>query len=244
MSDILQRHSVIDRLKNAQLVCAAWHEICEDPTMWRVVYVDRYKDRCGTEQFQEMWKHVVNKSQGQLVDLTAVDFCDRSLFRYVVDRSSQLRRLELVWYHHGFYENWSKVFRKLPLLEELNFVDALFSKEDVEALGRYCPLLKTLKVNEKPAKFWADDWYACIQNELALAIGKNLPKLTHLELTGNGMSNIGLQAVLDGCCHLKSLDLRQCWYIDLKGELGKRCSQQIKHLKLLDDSFKVLPYRG
>nr|GEX23874.1 hypothetical protein [Tanacetum cinerariifolium] len=46
------------------------------------------------------------------------------------------------------------------------------------------------------------------QNATAIAIGKTLHALRHLELIGNTMSNIGLKAILDGCCHLETLDLQ------------------------------------
>ncbi|KAI3684832.1 hypothetical protein L6452_34061 [Arctium lappa] len=48
--------------------------------------------------------------------------------------------------------------------------------------------------------------------------------------------------ILDGCRQLKSLDLRMCSFIDLKGDLGKRCSQQIKCVKLPDDSLEGCQY--
>lgn len=145
---------------------------------------------------------------------------------------------------------WSNALKKLPLLEELNLVRTLISREDVEAAGSYCPLLKTLKVNQKTFRSWHDDEddieeheeAMIFENELAFAIGKNLPGLTHLELIGNHMTNIALQTILDGCRHLESLDLRGCLYLDLKGDLGKRCSQQIKHLKLPRDSVEGWPH--
>ncbi|XP_076899740.1 putative F-box/LRR-repeat protein 23 [Bidens hawaiensis] len=171
--NILQRVEVIDRIDNAQLVCTAWREIIKDPAMWRVVYMDRYTGGCGRMYCRDMCKVAVHRSQGQLVDLTTVGFCDNHLLQFVADGH-------------------------------------------VMSFG-----------------FW---------NELAVSIGKNLPRLNHLELVGNNMTNIGLQAILDGCRHLELLDLRRCLYIDLKGELGKRSSQQIKHLKLPDDPLDGLPY--
>ena len=77
---------------------------------------------------------------------------------------------------------------------------------------------------------------------MAISIGENLDELEHLELIGNQMSNIGLQVILDGCPHLESLDLRMCRFIDLEGDLGKRCSQQIKCLKLPNDSLEGCRY--
>ncbi|KAK6781528.1 hypothetical protein RDI58_019324 [Solanum bulbocastanum] len=46
------------------------------------------------------------------------------------------------------------------------------------------------------------------RNVEALAISKSLPVLRHLKLIYNSMTNVGLQAFLDGCCNLESLDLR------------------------------------
>ncbi|CAH1445289.1 unnamed protein product [Lactuca virosa] len=81
-----------------------------------------------------------------------------------------------------------------------------------------------------------------IRNKTAKAIGENLHELRHLELIGNTMTNIGLEAILDGCCYLESLDLRQCMYINLKGDMGKRCSENIKYLKLPEDSVEGCLY--
>ena len=75
-------------------------------------------------------------------------------------------------------------------------------------------------------------------NEEAIAIGNNFCEIRHLQLIGNSMTNIGLEALLDGCPHLESLDLRLCLNIDLSGDLGKRCAEQIKYLRLPNDSLR------
>ncbi|XP_076935106.1 putative F-box protein At4g05475 isoform X2 [Bidens hawaiensis] len=201
--NILQRIDVFEILENAQKVCTAWRDICKDPAMWRVIYIDRFpyqSERVG----REIIKCVVDRSRGQLLDLTIVGICDHELLQYVVDRSEALK--------------------KLSSLEELSFFGTCISQQDIEAAGHYCPLLKTLRLSSLS--------FRCNSDEVALAIGKNLHQLTYLELIQNGMKNTGLEAILDGCCHLESLDLRGCWKIDLTGDLGKRCLQQIKHLKL------------
>ncbi|CAI9302790.1 unnamed protein product [Lactuca saligna] len=106
-------------------------------------------------------------------------------------------------------------------------------------------MLKTLKLNQETCQWWhgrINEKSLMIRNRTAVAIGENLPELRHLELIGNNMTNIGLQAILDGCCHLESLDLRECLYIDLMGELGMKCSEKIKCLKLPNDSLKGCLY--
>ncbi|XP_076932276.1 putative F-box/LRR-repeat protein 23 [Bidens hawaiensis] len=243
MVNILQRVGVDDILHNAQKVCTAWREIYKDPAMWRVVCMDKFSAKFrGVRKCSQMCKHVVNRSQGQLVDLTLIGFCHDELLQYIADRSSQLRRLELVYYISNIDGITStEAFKKLSSLEELSLVRTMIKKVNIEDVGRYCPLLKTLKLNEEGFRFrlLATDG-ADIVNEIAVAIAENLPQLTHLELIGSCIQNIGLEAILDGCCHLESLDLRGCLGLDLTGDLGKRCSQQIKYLRLPHESFK--PY--
>ncbi|KAK9065012.1 hypothetical protein SSX86_016395 [Deinandra increscens subsp. villosa] len=244
MVNILQRVGVIEVLENAQKVCTAWREICKDPAMWRVIHMQKFPGpRESPTAYQKMCKLAVDRSQGQVVDLKIIGFCDEELLEYVVDRSSQLKRLEILCCWGDMYGIWAEAFKKLPLLEELSLGE--ISPEDIEAAGRYCPSLKKLKVNQEVNELWVGndgEESILIQNEMALVIGKNLPQLTHLELIENSMSNLGLQAILDGCCHLESLDLRRCFYLDLKGDLGKRCSQQIKDLKLPHDPHEEHPH--
>ncbi|KAJ9560428.1 hypothetical protein OSB04_005588 [Centaurea solstitialis] len=102
-------------------------------------------------------------------------------------------------------------------------------------------MLKTLKLNEDGSKF-CEGGMEDTRDKIAIAIGENLHNLEHLELIGNSLSNVGLQAILDGCSRLISLDLRKCWLIDLEEDLWKRCLQQIKCLKLPYESLEGCPY--
>ncbi|KAL6198453.1 hypothetical protein ACLB2K_028242 [Fragaria x ananassa] len=52
----------------------------------------------------------------------------------------------------------------------------------------------------------------------------------------NQLTNKGLCAILDGCPHLESLDLRQCFNLKLGGKLGRRCVDQVKKLRHPHDS--------
>jgi hypothetical protein len=120
----------------------------------------------------------------------------------------------------------SEVAAKLPLLEELAISHCSLSKEALKAVGRCCPLLKSLKFNSEVYRI---PHIEC--DEEALAIAKNMPGLRRLQLFGNKLTNDGVQAILDGCPHLESLDLRQCFNVNLVGNLERRCSEQIKDLR-------------
>jgi len=146
--------------------------------------------------------------------------------------SSQLKRLRLVLCNSISDEGLSEVAAKLPLLEELNASHCSLSKESLEAVGRHCPLLKSLKFNIPAYRI---PHIEC--DEDALAIGENMLGLRCLQLFGNKLTNDGLKAILDGCRHLESLDLRQCLNVKLAGNLGRRCAEQIKDLRHPYDSI-------
>nr|GEW30003.1 hypothetical protein [Tanacetum cinerariifolium] len=122
------------------------------------------------------WEAVC-RSQGQLVDLAMLDFCNDD-FLFCLADSRYLGDI---------------------------------SAESIQKVSRHCPMLETLKMN-KAVVFGSQDWEeGRIYNDtaIAIAIGENMRELKHLELFGNNMLNDGLKAILDGCPHIESLDLRQ-----------------------------------
>ncbi|OMO68313.1 Leucine-rich repeat, cysteine-containing subtype [Corchorus olitorius] len=135
-------------------------------------------------------------------------------------RASQLRCLQLACCYAISDEGLSEVASKLPLLEELEIYVGNTGKHAIEAVGSCCPLLKTLKYNQEGIRNTSFRY-----DKEALAIAQNMPGLHHLQLIGNHLTNHGLQAILDGCPHLESLDLRECFHVNLEGDLGKRCAQ-------------------
>ncbi|PWA93784.1 F-box domain, cyclin-like protein [Artemisia annua] len=186
----------------------------------RVIYMDK-KLLCGSRTdygelkitARKMCKNAVDRSRGKLVGITMVGFCDGELLEYVADRSPKLSHLEIKD-PDSSVRSLSKALKKLPKLEELSIHSAYLQVD--QALGSYCPELKTLRLN------------CCgnIGDKEIIAISKNLRELRHLEMRMNySLSNTGLQAILDGCPCLKVLDLRWCPYVDLKGDIGKRLEQ-------------------
>ncbi|KVH67237.1 F-box domain, cyclin-like protein, partial [Cynara cardunculus var. scolymus] len=78
MSNILSRLDMLDILENAQKVCTTWRKICNDSSMWRVICMDnRYKWYMHKDV--AMYKNVVDRSQGQLIDITIPSFGDEIL---------------------------------------------------------------------------------------------------------------------------------------------------------------------
>ncbi|KAL6516266.1 hypothetical protein OROGR_019571 [Orobanche gracilis] len=198
-----------------------------------------------------MCRDAVARSHGQLIDLTLDNFGDDNLINYIANRSSHLRRLTLNTCYDILGEGLAEAAKKLPHLEELHIICApKANAPDIEAIGISCPMLKSFTFNQRLCRrllphFDDDDFMEeYYRNDYALAIAKTMPNLSHLRLFANWMKNEGLQAILDGCSHLESLDLRHCFGLDLGGALGKRCSQQIKDLKRPSDSISDIWWVG
>ncbi|RHN72259.1 putative F-box domain, leucine-rich repeat domain, L domain-containing protein [Medicago truncatula] len=110
-----------------------------------------------------------------------------------------------------------------------------------EAIGRSCPRLKTFKFNIQAYKYPRVE-----DDDDAFAIAQTMPGLRHLQLFGNKMTNDGLLAILDGCLHLESLDIRQCFNINfnLVASVGKRFIEQVKYLRLPYDATDDYPFQA
>lgn len=150
-------------------------------------------------------------------------------------RSSVLRCLKLAMCYPLTGEGFVNAVMKLSFLEDLEISHG-YPEVDLKSIGQSCSLLKTLKLNRphfSPYIKYDDE---------ALAIAETMPKLRHLELFGNRLTNSGLNAILDNCHHLEHLDLRRCFNINLVGDLEKRCSERIRDFRRPDDSTADSPF--
>ncbi|KAL6567863.1 hypothetical protein OROGR_001531 [Orobanche gracilis] len=221
-AEILHKLGAIEILTTAQRVCKAWESVCRDPSMWRCI------DMQNTGHFWEilfnlemMCRHAVDRSQGQLNDINIEYFGSDELLLYMSQRCSQLRRLQLFFSGGITGDGLVEAVRSFPLLEELHLAYTCIDSQTIEAIGKWCPHLKSFKLNTR----WHWQQYLVCDME-ARAIAKNMPQLRHLHLFGNKMTNDGLQAILEGCLYLESLDLRQCFNINFDENISKLCTQK------------------
>lgn len=123
--------------------------------------------------------------------------------------------------------------KKLPLLEELHLYGTYISNKAIEAVGRFCPQLKSFTLNNHVHSAGPD--------VEAVAIAKSMHGLRHLNLYGNTIAINGLLAILNHCPHLESLDIRQCLNLaNMKPFLVERLFQaQIKVLRLPFDTTEA-----
>ena len=82
-TNILDRLSVVEILENAQKVCTAWRKICKDPAMWRVIDMENLQGLANPRALEKMCMNVIDRSQGQLVDLSIEHFPTDDLIEFL-----------------------------------------------------------------------------------------------------------------------------------------------------------------
>ncbi|KAH6790175.1 hypothetical protein C2S51_005181 [Perilla frutescens var. frutescens] len=199
-ANVLHRLGSVEILKSARKVCATWWKICQDPAMWRVIRIISVEDNqweCTT-----MCRCAVDRSQGELIDLTIAYFGDGELLQYIVDRSSRLRRLTVACCYNISGTALTDLVKKLAELEELHLFIPLILAADIEAIGICCPKLKSFTFNQCQREH--------VLSELEPVGTVSSPNLCCLRLCANKLD-------------LESLDLRQCFGVDIGGPLGSAC---------------------
>ncbi|XP_048625553.1 putative F-box/LRR-repeat protein 23 isoform X2 [Brassica napus] len=235
-SSILRRLDYTDILVNAQRVCTSWRRVCKDPAMWRKIDMrDLGKFRYLVKTLCRLiyHRHILDLSQGGLVELDMWYIGSDSLLDYIADRSSNLRSLKLDLISMITTDGLTEALGKLPLLEELELSRYTLSGDSLRVVGQSCPKLKTLKLHSLKIR---PPGYGYGYDDDALAISETLHGLRFLLLFGNCLTKVGLNAILDNCPDLEHLDLRLCFNFKLVGDLEKRCSERIKVLRRPFDS--------
>lgn len=223
---ILMKLGSFEILETAQFVCKLWYNVCKDPSMWRFIKMQNLDEPELQAKHETMLCNAVDRSACELISLDIEGFGSDKLLSYIADRSSKLKHLRLACCYSISADAVIEAFKKLSQLEELELTLCPFSQENAKNIIRACPLLKTFKLNEQGSR---NPSLAC--DDEALAIAVNMHELRNLQLIGNSMTNEGLEAILSSCPHLVSLDLRACFHVDLAGDLGKRCAQQMKNFR-------------
>ena len=135
--------------------------------------------------------------------------------------SSKLKRLRLTKCYSITRFDLIHALERLPHLETLDLCYSSYNAEDIEVIGRICPQLKSFKMKTR--------FMGCEGD--AYAIASSMPTLSHLQLFGSSVTDDGLYAILHGCPHLESLDVRRCFDLNLGGNLGNFCRERIKDIK-------------
>ena len=139
-------------------------------------------------------------------------------------RSPALKAVGLVSCGGVSNEGFTQLVARCPLLEDLMLVlcPKIGGRDVYEATGRACPQLRRFRLRKRAFCFHGSGE--------ALGVAA-MHGLRTLALLGSDVTNDELAAVLDGCPHLESLDLSECFNIVADDALRARCAR-IKSLVL------------
>ncbi|RZC66155.1 hypothetical protein C5167_009843 [Papaver somniferum] len=233
LAHIFLKLGAVDILFRAQSVCSMWRKVSKEPLLFRSVDMRNRWDLFDDEFYdmEKMAREAVDRSYGQLVKFSMEHFGTDELLEYVADKSGSLRCLRLVSCYRISDDALIDMAKKAVMLEELEICLCSFSADVLKTVGKVCPQLKSFRLNCRGYRRPHME-----SDEEALAIAENMPQLRHLHLFGNKLTNAGLRGILDGCLHLESLDLRQCFNLNLEGDLLKSCRERLIKLRLPNDS--------
>ncbi|KAF5204331.1 F-box protein skip19 [Thalictrum thalictroides] len=237
LSLIFMKLGAMGILYRAQSVCSSWRKLSKDPSLFQSINMCKNEweflfrslqlniNSYGAGDYIEVRKIAqvaVDRSCGQLAELFLDNFCTNEILHYALDRSNFLKRLRLTPdYFYGFPNDIFNVLTKrVSFLEELDLCGGLYSIDVFKQLCGLCSQLKCLRL---------DSTSNPLLDEVAVAIADTKAQLLRLHLSGTTLlTDIGLQALLDGCRYLEILDLGQCIYTNIGEELQKKCKERIK----------------
>ncbi|KAI3873941.1 hypothetical protein MKW98_001590 [Papaver atlanticum] len=244
LSLIFLKLGVIDILFRAQSVCSVWRNFSKEPLLFRSIDMRNGWNSFDHQDYdiEKILREALDRSSGQLVAFSMADFCNDESLAYIADRSGELRCLRLVTCYEVNCDALINLAKTSVMLEELEICHCSFTGDKIDMLktiGSVCPQIKLFRLN---CPFFKCSDIEC--DDEALAIAESMPELRHLHLFGNQVTNVGLREILDGCPHVESLDLRQCFNLNLKGDLLKICRDRLIKLRLPNDSTDDYEFPG
>ncbi|CAO2176185.1 unnamed protein product [Urochloa humidicola] len=237
---VFTKLDIFEILMGAGLVCRSWLDAAKVPSLWRCVDMADHELvlemlRSGeTDLLCAMAKLAVDRSCGQLQAFLGKRFVTAELLNYIGDRAPSLKTLRLKHCYMGS-EGFVEAIKKFPLLEELEMFCSYRAgfvghRTVYELIARACPHLKSFKHLDGYTTVYGglfseqEGRSIAVADDGALGIA-TMTGLRTLQLLHSNISNQVLTAILDGCPHLDSLDIRQCSYVKMDATMKARLAR-------------------
>ncbi|KAJ4805638.1 F-box family protein [Rhynchospora pubera] len=187
---IFLKLGTMEVLRVAGSVCRSWRKVAtQEPVLWRRIDMSRH-DYYRSDAFKliDPARLAIDRSGGRLEEFAAAYFADDYLLRYLCDRTSVLKKLNLISSGQLSAAAIAETAERQPLLEEIKISCGPFSKKLTEFLGTACPHLKSFELyytsyNMPPPD--PDNEEEISNDDEAFGIAKAMHKLHHLQLIGN-----------------------------------------------------------
>ncbi|XBH98749.1 hypothetical protein VPH35_128215 [Triticum aestivum] len=229
--DVFSRLDHVDILTGPDIVCSPWRRASVDePDLWRRVDMRFHCYAFNHSEYLEMVRAAMRRSVGRCEAFWAEGYVTERILSLLADGAPSLKSLRLIYCRDIVDMALKPLITKFSMLEELELSNCLHKFPDtLEAVGAACPLLKRFRLGQI-------FFYSEYQDDSAAMVIAKMPELRSLQLTANSLTNNGLKAILDGCPHLESLDIRHSYHVCMNGDMLAKCSR-IKTLRHPEDSM-------
>ncbi|CAN6241574.1 unnamed protein product [Urochloa humidicola] len=213
-----------DVARGAERVCRAWRQAAASPDMWGDVHIEAWCRRVNCRaRADAAVRRLVARAQGTLRRLSAYRVGDASLA--CVAASGKLLNVLQIPMSEITDQTVEKHAQCIPALKVLDISYCLnITSKGIEAIGRHCKLLVQLKRNMPPPDPpQGNNTAAKVVEEEALAVANTMPVLEQLQLAYGLFSDLALNAILNKCPLLRTLNILGCWNVRLEGDIEDRC---------------------
>ncbi|KAJ1694839.1 hypothetical protein LUZ63_011537 [Rhynchospora breviuscula] len=139
---IFLKLGTMEVLRIAGSVCRSWRKVAtEEPLLWRRIDMISH-DYYHSDAFKliDPARLAIDRSGGRLEEFAAAYFADDNLLRYLCDRTSVLKKLNLISNGQLSAAAIAETAERQPQLEEIKISSGPFSKKLTEILGTACRL--------------------------------------------------------------------------------------------------------
>jgi len=215
----------IDILMGSGLVCHSWLEAAKLTDLWRSVDMANHEalEKMDDDVLCAMAKVAVDRSKGQLEVFLGKLFVNDEILKYIGDRSASLKSLSLISCHDITNKGFTDLITKSPLLEDLSLelCPRVGGRKVFQATVKACSHLKRFSLHRELFNFS----FNYPERDAEVRGFEGMRELRSLSLIGSNISNRELEAILDGCPHLETLFLRDCYRVDSDSALRAKCAR-------------------
>ncbi|KAJ3692321.1 hypothetical protein LUZ60_012671 [Juncus effusus] len=243
---IFQKLSSLDVLAGAGRVCRSWRKVSKhEPELWRRIDVTKHGYGPESVILAAPTKIAIDRSKCNVEEFWIEYLGDDDLLQYLCDRTSGLKSLKLISCYDISDEGVIELAKRQPDFKELEIMLGKFNEEFSlpEFVGKELPNLKVFRFNGIWFSVPYEEGEEMNDDQDAFGIGKSMKELRCLQLIGNRITNKGLKAILQGCPHLETLDIRACHNIKMDPDLRARCGR-VKTVRLPDNSLEDYEFQA
>ncbi|KAL5708604.1 hypothetical protein ACHQM5_019381 [Ranunculus cassubicifolius] len=216
MLHIFNKVGVLDILRNVQMVCSTWRDLCKDPCLFtRIIIPESSLHFSFSHRFIDFIRKVGDKSCGQMIEFSVLQSASLNVVEMVAPLGHSLKVLKLAGMSYFTHLMWAKSFPQLEYLDLGNVWPGRDLCGAIWEVGSSCPNLKSLRLHSvfDYRYYLIDPHYR--DDDVAFAIAKYMPRLHSIRLFNDTLSNKGLQAILEGCPQLEYIALQKCRFINV-----------------------------